>query len=1464
MYNIIYSNFIKENKDNKIIFTQKEDNNICKINIENIDKHFISFFYTIIGSSYIIINNEIVKTSNYINTNQDIHIKFIKKKNNIFHIIDIKEISSVEFELFNYIDYANRNKDINKSYHHLWDHWCLYGKKEKRQYKPLKFNNNLDWEEYIHNNYDLILAGINTKEKALDHWNNYGKKENRIMNKKNGIKHFLNLHGNIDYFQYIYVDNIQDIKLKNIKEIEYTHYEGNFIQEKDVFISKYYDIPKINLDYMYYVKNFILIIDFDNKDTQFLNFIVSHFKSTKTFLIARPKNNNIIFNVNEEYELNKEFSSKEAIEFLHKNILTLEKIFINHTMEFNIQFLKKLNTLKKEITTITHDFYMINDIPNPYIHELKYNYNNDDKLNINSCHRIITQHKNNLYIFDNHIRKKDIFVNVSELPNYREALERIETSNKKIIVGIISDKKDEKILEKLIQNNKHIDIIIFGTCHIPSYKHKYNYNSINELNELLKKFKPNVLLELSIYPETYSYTLTLSMITKLPILYFKKTGNFVVEQRLSKYDKAYSFNTIEQCNTLIQKHKQDYFYTIQPTIYFNCFWNKYFNSNPKYIACDKYCIQFFKTPKKKNIVIITRETRLQETIKSIQQNIPNHFIILLDNSELNEKEHKIINSNVDIFLNPSEDDNLKYYTDELQQTKLIVDFIHYFVNKDILEINNLFKISGNSWFKYCFMNNTYNLFKLNHEKIKSKYITKIETPITSNYIHEDDVLITKHYNKLDFSPEKISLEYINYVENMILIIDFFNGGGGTTNFINQIVSKYKMNKVLLIVRQYSNKIIFTINDEYEIDKEFNVKEAIHFIQEKKINIEKIFVNHTLGHSIQFLNEILKLKKEIITITHDYYLINDIANPMMYDIQKSYNNNSKMNINSFHKIITQNKNNLLILNSHIKNDNIPIIITDLPDYKENLELIHTSNNKLVIALLGAISIIKGQNILNDIIHKYKNDYEVEIILFGCCDIKDFKKQYKYHSIQELNELFIKFKPNILIELSLWPETYSYTLSLEMITKLPIIYKKKIGNFTVEDRLSKYDKAYPFDTLEEFDILIKLHKQDYFYTIKPFIYFNSFWDEYFNTLKIEKKINNNNIFNKINIYPIYFPQFHTIKENNISFYDGYNDVKNLKLLSQTIQTETPNLKEFELKDMSEYNLENVNIIQKQIDLLEDYNLSGFSMYYYWFSKNSITNNNMIMEKVIDIFFNNVIKLKNKKIFFIWANESWTNNPAFGNSNHKIENDYDIEHLNNNASNLIKYFKHSNYLKKDNKPVLLIYHEWFMNLKEIKLFENVLNNKCIECHFKGIHLIINSMHNPSIQNDFKTFYLNFNYKKSGSCFIKDTQIYLDYKKYMDTYDFKRNDDIKTIVFDFDNRARLFKPNKLNFSTICINNNLFNKILFMSKLLKHNNNNILLFNSWNEWGEKMLLEPSNEKGFFNLNILNSILIHYFKHNNS
>jgi len=832
--------------------------------------------------------------------------------------------------------------------------------------------------------------------------------------------------------------------------------------------------------------------------------------------------------------------------------------------------------------------------------------------------------------------------------------------------------------------------------------------------------------------------------------------------------------------------------------------------------------------------------------------------------------------------------------------------LHHYINYGINE-NRKYKVDDFDWKVYLELNGDLNQNcneedamnhylqygflekrKYKHEKIELKSHNIHETlhPIKSNYNFSDiSIFLSKpvvNYSSSNFIKlddiydnlprgHKICKEKINIdlLSSYILIIDFNNGGGGTSVFIESIISKYKKYQTFLIARNFDGQIYFTINDEYELEESYDLNNAPIFLYNNKNKINKIFVNHTKSHSPEFVDFLFKLDKEVTTITHDLSLLfneyqitfNDIDNYIL-DSSKT----SKININKYDKIITQNISNLYIYNNYIV-DKSKIIISPLPDFKNSKDLINTSNTNIVVGIIGDISDCKGRIELEKIINYYKNS-NITIVVFGNTNIESFENKYPYKNVHELNELLFYHKPNILIELSIWPETYCYTLTLGMTTQLPILYLKKNGCSVIEDRLSKYSNSYSFTCLNELDNLINSKKQDYFYTIEPIIYFNEIWDNYFITKKEKKNIIT--IKNKYDIKPyiIYFPQFHEIRENNISFYPGFSDITNLDLLSKSnmnVNVETPSLKEFNLKEFTEYDYMNKkSILQKQIDIIDEYNISGFAIYYYWFSTNTITNQNLIMENVTNQFFDGSIDMKNKKCFLIWANESWTNNPAFGTTNEKIETDYTNNiNFENISENLLTYFKNDTYLKIDNKPVFELHHPWFVTLEQIDVFYNIINNKCIENNFSGIHFIVNSI------NGNYDKYINrchhFNYKKSSSSFFdsKTNNNLLDYKVYLKNDIRENKNELETIVFDFDNKARLFKPDKLSKATRCINNTEINKILFMEKIInKYNKDdkqseveNILLINSWNEWGEKMTLEPSEEYGYYYLNLLNERL---------
>ena len=346
------------------------------------------------------------------------------------------------------------------------------------------------------------------------------------------------------------------------------------------------------------------------------------------------------------------------------------------------------------------------------------------------------------------------------------------------------------------------------------------------------------------------------------------------------------------------------------------------------------------------------------------------------------------------------------------------------------------------------------------------------------------------------SKQKIN---INVLEKCILIIDFNNLGGGTSVFIESIISKYKKCQQFLTARNYNNNVYFTINDEYELENCYNDYDAYKLLLDNKHKIEKIFVNHIQNHSIDFLNNLFNLNIKITTITHDLSSIfssHQILFNHMDNYLDSETKRSSININKYDQIITQNKGNLYLYNNFIEDKN-KIVISSLPDFKNPKDLIKTDNNIIVVGIIGMISNIKGNQQLKKIINFYKNRNNIRFVVFGSlCDYVDsFTSEYVYENINDFNNLLIIHKPNIIIELSIWPETYSYTLSLSIITQLPILYLNKNNYCPVEDRLSRYNKAYSFCNLSELDNLIYSKKQDYFYTVEPIIYFNDFWNNYF---------------------------------------------------------------------------------------------------------------------------------------------------------------------------------------------------------------------------------------------------------------------------------------------------------------------------------------------------------------------------------
>ena len=635
-----------------------------------------------------------------------------------------------------------------------YEHWMNYGMKEGRLPKspiiepevtePVQsecVNKNesefseFDWIYYLSYNTDLVRNyGITSKEGAYNHWNTVGKTEGRVASNDdlklqyykmiNGKSKNFNMNKITSYAKYIArtTGTLESEKLKQM-QLRSSH----FVKDKIQFPPR----------------SFILIIDFPvfgGGTTFFLNVILSKYKDTQDFVIARNFNGNVYFYLNDEVMINDAYIESESILFIKYYKPSISKIFVNSLIGHTDAFLKEVFSLEKEVTGITHDYSLLFDHPQLLYCDVE-SMKRTAVIDIARFNKIITQNERNLSIYNKHINRATTDLIICPLPDFKTCCERINTNNSKIVIGVlgyISDVKGQYIVRKLIslaEKNDNLDVIVFGRVNM-FYEKQYEYNSIEELNYLLTLYKPNLWVETSLWSETYSYTLTIMMLTHLPIFYQKKTFPSTIESRLASYTDAEPFDNIETVmdSDIISK-RQDYFYTIEPKIYFNEFWDNYFTSNVNINAPMIYNIVFisskiytssasFTYTEKRSIY--TTEQRFRqtvETINSIRKHIPNSFIILFDNSSFDIKEFNLLNKSVDVFINNQSDKNIQYHTNvnstklygELAQTAFVVKYIEE--NLKHMKIQNFFKISGryliNDTFDYSRYENTLNIFKKN-------------------------------------------------------------------------------------------------------------------------------------------------------------------------------------------------------------------------------------------------------------------------------------------------------------------------------------------------------------------------------------------------------------------------------------------------------------------------------------------------------------------------------------------------------------------------------------------------------------------------------------------------------------------------------------------------------------------------------------------------------------------------------
>ena len=317
-----------------------------------------------------------------------------------------------------------------------------------------------------------------------------------------------------------------------------------------------------------------------------------------------------------------------------------------------------------------------------------------------------------------------------------------------------------------------------------------------------------------------------------------------------------------------------------------------------------------------------------------------------------------------------------------------------------------------------------------------------------------------------------------------------------------------------------------------------------------------------------------------------------------------------------------------------------------------------NNQINIGVMHEYMEYKGSEVISYLVKniiRYEG-YHLNYLIVG--------KTIGIYQEDEFYEYVKKYNIHFLLLLNKWGETYCYSLTKYINSGLPILYNN-IGacKYRIPPNVEHYKKV--IDNEGEYRTISKVIGErltdmlDYVIrengkynkeNTSTIIHYSPLFENLFN-LDI-RMINYSKVHAKVKPFCIYFPQFHTLAENNTNYYSGMTDITNLKkYLTENKNVHnlmTPSKEILNLSEPLKYDLTDSILIQKQVDIAKSFGIYGFAVYYYWFSVNSITNKHLIMENCFNNFFNESVKLgDNFKVYFIWANEDWTNNAAFNTS-------------------------------------------------------------------------------------------------------------------------------------------------------------------------------------------------------------------------
>ena len=352
-------------------------------------------------------------------------------------------------------------------------------------------------------------------------------------------------------------------------------------------------------------------------------------------------------------------------------------------------------------------------------------------------------------------------------------------------------------------------------------------------------------------------------------------------------------------------------------------------------------------------------------------------------------------------------------------------------------------------------------------------------------------------------------------------------------------------------------------------------------------------------------------------------------------------------------------------------------------------------------------------------------------------------------------------------------------------------------------------------------------------------------------VEEK-NSSHVFkeNEAKLISFYLPQYHSIPENDKWFVKGFVEWFNTsKATPQFIGHNQPHLP----IDVGYYNLDNLDVMKRQIELAKKYGISGFCFYYYWF------NGQKLLEKPIEKFLED--KSLDMPFCLFWDSSNWTKTWNGGNDKEimyeqKIEDDTAQKFM----IDFLKYARDERYVKIDNRPVFIISSPKIFEEEKIKSFIGKIREIAKEEGFKDLYLM--SLRGNVKNEEIKS--LNFDSMLEFFPCGMDDLVTVKPEKFVNnkfsglSYNMKKFVDEKRYLYkapcktfkscfpNWDNTARKCYRKAAIYQMTPELYKIWLKDIIDWTYKNHDKNEQFVFiNAWNEWAEGAHLEPCQRYGY-------------------